>query len=126
MQARLQTRVYLLYSQTIRTRRHFPKENEQSVRIVEGLRECGARSSPSIINDTRFSVNRAAIFRQENEQSVRIVEGLRECGARSSPVSLMIQGYGKNKFSLSILFKIISYSFSLMSYSFAIIKSNSL
>ena len=63
----------------------FRQENEQSVRIVEGLRECGARSSPSIINDTRFSVNRAAIFRQENEQSVRIVEGLRECEARSSP-----------------------------------------
>ena len=43
---------FLLYSPTIRTRRHFSKKNEQSVRIVVGLRECGARSSPVSLNDT--------------------------------------------------------------------------
>ena len=34
--------------------------------------------------------------------------------------------YGKNKFSLSILFTIISYSFSFISYSLATLISNSL
>ena len=104
----------------------FRQENEQSVRIVEGLRECGARSSPSIINDTRFSVNRAAIFRRKMSRACVLLKDCESAKHEAVRVSLMIQGYGKNKFSLSILFKIISYSFSLMSYSFAIIKSNSL